>query len=715
MYKITPNEIENTESNINSIEKKLNSPDTTLEDLLIEDDLLSEIRNQNQKLIEFFDKDKIKSLVNYIIKEPKEDNDLIGHKFPFVASEILNSEEDKILYYFFNTKSEQENKNYKSDEMNLKINDDEKNNNKKIIKKIRYQIKERNPNNMIEMLDYFFSFLETKKELNYVLAGYFSKFFHTLLSRKPKKIINYLYQERKDIIKQIVFHCYRKSICDLLIKILNFDNIIPNISSSLSINFNGENNNNFFQYINSEFLISARSEILIHIFTLLKVMENTEKISSIILMLIELFENKIILDEVMINKRIFNLIFKELKIDLNSETNINNSKIKTNYSEILTLLIYMISNYKNHYLPKIDLSNEEDMVEIGGKSNKKIIHTSLSENFFSSFNYLMNNFKQNKESLNKLISIPTCYNNVNLKPLGSFRIKIIELFACCFGYFKNIGFKYDELLISNNFFPIAFDYLFTYEWNNFYQLALLKLFKNYLKQANCHIILSIYLFEKFNIIDLIKEHIIPKNNLSNKFIFSSNNYCSHGYISFLISLCHKINSAFEGFSLKFSSEDIAISLNKSNGNKNSDRYNSYDSNVNESNEIKIYTKNKIYESLFKYNNDDWKEFFKTYIKDTISLYEGKLLYKSNNDDDINFFLKKSSIENNNDNNNCNCNDEVWGDKNYKLNTDSEIDFSDFIFADEIKNPEKEEDIILKKNSLELKVDELDEDEQDKKE
>lgn len=111
MYNNSSNKIKNTESNINSIEKKLNSPNTTLEDLLIEDDLLSEIRNQNQKLIEFFDKDKIKSLVNYIIKEPKEDNELIGHKFPFVASEILNSEEDKFLFYFLNTKSEQNNIN----------------------------------------------------------------------------------------------------------------------------------------------------------------------------------------------------------------------------------------------------------------------------------------------------------------------------------------------------------------------------------------------------------------------------------------------------------------------------------------------------------------------------------------------------------------------------------------------------------------------------
>ena len=56
-------------------------------------------------------------------------------------------------------------------------------------------------------------------------------------------------------------------------------------------------------------------------------------------MLTELFENNIILNEIMSNKKIFNSVFKELKIDLNSDNNINNSVIKNNYSEILSLII----------------------------------------------------------------------------------------------------------------------------------------------------------------------------------------------------------------------------------------------------------------------------------------------------------------------------------------------------------------------------------------
>ena len=103
-----------------AIEKKLNDPNTKLEDLLIEEDLIQEFRNSNEKLLKFFDKEKIKELINYIIIEPKEDDQIKGHKFPFVASEILNCEEKKIYNYFLLTEDEldKENENEK-DHINL--------------------------------------------------------------------------------------------------------------------------------------------------------------------------------------------------------------------------------------------------------------------------------------------------------------------------------------------------------------------------------------------------------------------------------------------------------------------------------------------------------------------------------------------------------------------------------------------------------------------
>ena len=42
------------------VEKKLDNPDTTLEDLLVEDELIQELKNQNPKLLKFFTKDRIK-------------------------------------------------------------------------------------------------------------------------------------------------------------------------------------------------------------------------------------------------------------------------------------------------------------------------------------------------------------------------------------------------------------------------------------------------------------------------------------------------------------------------------------------------------------------------------------------------------------------------------------------------------------------------------
>ena len=684
-----PIKLNNIESNLKTIEKKLNNQNTTLEDLLQEENIISEFRNQNEKLINFFSKDKVKKLVDYIIKEPKEDDLLKGHKFPFIASEILNSDEDKIVNYFILNKSEEEfnlkKKNKKTFD-NIDLFNDHHNENKRDNNKDNY--------NKIEMFDYFLTFLETKKDLNYVLTGYFSKFFQIILTRKPIKILNYLFREKKDTIKQLIYHCNRKSICDIFIKLLNFDNLIPNMSSSVSINFAVDNTDNY--YYNIDDLNSERTEILNEIFSFLKVKENPEKISNIILMLTELFENKTILDEIINSKKIFNSIFKELKVDLNSNENINNTIIKSNYSEILSLLTYMISNTQTSHFPKNEICQDDDMVEIGGQTNKKIVHTNLSENFFSTFNNLIHNFKQNKETLKKLISIPTSYNNIKIKPLGSFRIKIIELFGSFFPYLKNISFKYDEMLISSNFFSIAFNYLFTYEWNNLYQLSFLNLLKNYLKDANLHRDLSVYLFEKLKIIEIIKVHI-TNDKISNKFKFNSNNKCSHGYYSFLISLSYKINSVIGGTPLKllsYSREGSICFINKTNKNENKntpkDRYVSSEFNL--STYSKPFIRKNTCDSLKKYYSEDWNKFFNENISNVVQLYENKLL----SDNFVNEFYNDNSISKN---------EMIYSNNNDELYNSDEIDLSDFVFVDEVKGSQKEEDI---RNNIRsnLKVDEL---------
>ena len=121
-----------------AIEKLLSNKDTTIEDLLREEELIQQLKNKNEKLIEYFDKEKIKKLLDYIIKEPeiKEENLDIqenkdkGLKFPFICSQIFDLRIDELFQYFFMTNEEIEKKenekNNKKKEQNIEPKDKEK-------------------------------------------------------------------------------------------------------------------------------------------------------------------------------------------------------------------------------------------------------------------------------------------------------------------------------------------------------------------------------------------------------------------------------------------------------------------------------------------------------------------------------------------------------------------------------------------------------------
>ena len=85
-----------------SIEDLLNNKECTVEKLLDDDDCLQELKNFNEKLIKYFDHDKLKILIDYITVMPTEqDSHDRGHKYPFIAGEIFNCEINQILDKFF--------------------------------------------------------------------------------------------------------------------------------------------------------------------------------------------------------------------------------------------------------------------------------------------------------------------------------------------------------------------------------------------------------------------------------------------------------------------------------------------------------------------------------------------------------------------------------------------------------------------------------------
>lgn len=85
-----------------SIEDLLGKKDCTVDKLLEDDDCLQEFKNLNEKLIGYFDHDKMKRLIDLITVMPtEEDTHNRGHKFPFISSEIFNCEINSLLDKFF--------------------------------------------------------------------------------------------------------------------------------------------------------------------------------------------------------------------------------------------------------------------------------------------------------------------------------------------------------------------------------------------------------------------------------------------------------------------------------------------------------------------------------------------------------------------------------------------------------------------------------------
>ena len=85
-----------------SIEDLLNNKDCSVDKLLDDDDCLQEFKNYNDKLIKYFDHDKLKILIDYITVMPhKDDGHNRGRKYPFITGEIFNCEINQILDKFF--------------------------------------------------------------------------------------------------------------------------------------------------------------------------------------------------------------------------------------------------------------------------------------------------------------------------------------------------------------------------------------------------------------------------------------------------------------------------------------------------------------------------------------------------------------------------------------------------------------------------------------
>ena len=88
----------NAQNTITQYLDKMNKGELTIEDILDNDDIIQEIKtNQNSKLLSFFSNDIFQKLIDYSIKMPSQNDNKIGHKFPFNATEILSNMNENLI------------------------------------------------------------------------------------------------------------------------------------------------------------------------------------------------------------------------------------------------------------------------------------------------------------------------------------------------------------------------------------------------------------------------------------------------------------------------------------------------------------------------------------------------------------------------------------------------------------------------------------------
>ena len=147
--------------------------------------------------------------------EPSEDSHDKGYRFPYYSAEILSCDNPKIQEMLLNNEniiikdeidsifergsfgSLEEFKNCKNWNYNNRSDEKKEHNDKKedcsiyevkkaeLIKleEIKENKDETPPLFKNDLLDYFLSFLDNKSELNYVLCGYFAKFFNAIFTK----------------------------------------------------------------------------------------------------------------------------------------------------------------------------------------------------------------------------------------------------------------------------------------------------------------------------------------------------------------------------------------------------------------------------------------------------------------------------------------------------------------------------------------------------
>ena len=751
--------------NSTKLEEKLIDLNYPLEEFLKDDEAIECYKNMEENTKKYFRPEIVKQLIKYITVEPENDDYLEGHKYPYIACEILKIDCPYIQDLFvltekeynlkYNNKNNNNENNEKKEEKkennnninqqkenieniiditekginnnkdkneekdiqnNIKenINESKKdflfnyeeeiiknetkeiNNNKELkenndnkINKIIEEnvgfkkeneiifekekdvlkgeskeekniiintIKETSQNN--EYLDLLLNFITNKKKkLNYILCGYFSEVLMTLIETYSFELLIYLYVVRKDALLQIIRHSYHKSLSEISSKLLKLNNYMINDIKELPANINKQELG--FIYFNLHYY---REELFKKIIFSISLdgMKDEEgniyddyEIENIFSILYDLMDEKIILNNLIFDYKIYNYIFEKLEANIfikkESNNNIINKKRQYIYLLFIKLLIKILKNINNEK-QGFFFVNDLDVVEI------------LEGNNFSFFFY-GKIILSIKNIIGNFIDLSSIEPNSPNK-LGIHIIYILDLMIEIFKYMKDAPITIDVIFIKTDFMIKCIDYFFKYQLNNIYHFKFIEFFKLYLDNISLHEKLTYQIFYDLKFDEILEyyvnenneENIIEDNNNKDKFVeirnrlksyknknlFSSKKNKKCPVYPYVIELMYLLQ-AKSGLKTFDAKEIKKLNIKKLGEFEFLKEENSKEDNI----KIKIseFLKNKLNESA------TWKNTFKI-IFPIIKKYEKKLLYdriKTKESNKTNKTKKKNKETNKNKN------------------------------------------------------------------
>jgi SIT4-associating protein SAP185/190 len=209
-------------ANISTIDSILDKPDVSLEELLDEQDLIQELKQQNSKLIEFLRNEAVlQKLLQYVTAD-KVEEETPGTPEPEEEQSSTNP-----LNSFFGSK-----KNRNRSKSMSKSDPEEESKEEKQRLKYAYvaceilssdvwSISEAVLENK-EALQKFWDYLKQESPLDPVQAGYFNKVNESLFDKKTEEMLD-IFKSKDNVVKDMLQHVDCPTIMDLLLKIISLE------------------------------------------------------------------------------------------------------------------------------------------------------------------------------------------------------------------------------------------------------------------------------------------------------------------------------------------------------------------------------------------------------------------------------------------------------------------------------------------------------------